>query len=142
MSTKAKNKIVALITLFVLFLTFIPAKSISAESIKATPSISYSAHVQKIGWQPFVNDGELSGTMGRALRLEALKIKVNGDNLGVKYSVHVQNIGWQEYKKDGEIAGTTGKQLRIEAIKIELTGKNASIYIIKHIFKVKDGLVG
>ena len=38
------------------------------------PSVVYSTHVQKIGWQEAVSDGEMAGTEGQALQLEAIKI--------------------------------------------------------------------
>ena len=38
--------------------------------------VNYRAHVQSIGWQDWTKDGALSGTTGRALRVEALQIKL------------------------------------------------------------------
>ena len=40
------------------------------------PSISYSTHVQRIGWQNPVKDGVLAGTEGRSLRMEGVKINL------------------------------------------------------------------
>ena len=37
------------------------------------PLITYSAHVSEIGWQGAVKDGEIAGTTGRNLPLEALR---------------------------------------------------------------------
>ncbi|MCR3760006.1 Ig-like domain-containing protein [Clostridium felsineum] len=84
--------------------------------------ISYDAHVQNIGWQPWVFDGQEAGTNGQALRVEALKIKlVNApEGAQVMYRAHVQNIGWQAWTQDGLEAGTDGQNLRIEAIEIKL----------------------
>ena len=64
----------------------------------------------------------LAGTSGRSLRLEGIKIQVNGDGLegGIEYSTHVQNLGWQDYVSDGVLSGTSGKRLRLEGIKIRL----------------------
>ncbi len=86
--------------------------------------ISYAAHVQNVGWQKYINSGELSGTEGRALRLEALKINlVNAPkDVKVKYRAHVQNIGWQNWESNNSLAGTEGKSLRVEAIQIKLEG--------------------
>jgi uncharacterized protein YjdB len=39
-------------------------------------SIRYSTHVQGIGWQGWVNDGQTAGTTGRGLRVEAIKIEL------------------------------------------------------------------
>ena len=38
--------------------------------------IKYSSHIQNIGWQGNKIDGQLSGTSGQGLRLEALKINL------------------------------------------------------------------
>ena len=83
-------------------------------------------HVQNIGWQNWVKNGEIAGTTGQSLRVEAIRIKLPNDLIGfgdVEYQVHVQNIGWQNWVKNGEIAGTTGQSLRVEAIQIELVDK-------------------
>ena len=85
--------------------------------------VTYSTHVENIGWQGFVKNGEMSGTEGKALRLEAIKIKLeNYPGASIRYSAHIQDIGWQDWKYNGEMAGTEGRALRLEAIKIEATG--------------------
>ncbi|WP_405317240.1 hypothetical protein, partial [Faecalibacillus faecis] len=38
------------------------------------PTVSYRTHIQSIGWQDYKTNGELSGTEGKALRLEGIKI--------------------------------------------------------------------
>ena len=98
------------------------------------PSVSYSTHVQNLGWQSEVKDGVMSGTKGKSLRLEGIKIRVNGDGLsgGIEYSTHVQNLGWQPYVCNGEMAGTKGKSLRLEGIKIRLTGELAKKYSVEY----------
>ncbi|MDD3307068.1 MAG: hypothetical protein PHO29_08230 [Acetobacterium sp.] len=92
--------------------------------------IAYCTHVQNIGWQDFVSDGELSGTQGKGLRLEGIKIRSNIENVGVEYKTHVQNIGWQEFVTDGELSGTEGLSYRLEAIKIDLIGSDVGLYDI------------
>ncbi|MBP1915464.1 uncharacterized protein YjdB [Lederbergia galactosidilyticus] len=93
------------------------------------PIISYSTHIQGIGWQSPVFNGETSGTSGKAKRLEGIKISIdNAKDLDVTYTTHVQGYGWLDYVSDGIVSGTTGKAKRLEAIKIELTGKKAQDY--------------
>lgn len=50
------------------------------------PSVNYDVHVQNVGWQTWASDGELSGTTGKSLRLEALRIAPQGD-VANRYSV-------------------------------------------------------
>lgn len=93
--------------------------------------LNLKAHVQELGWQSTVGDGELCGTTGRALGLEALQMSIAGmEGVGIEYSAHVRDIGWQGTVRDGETAGTTGRNLQIEALKIKLTGSNATKYNI------------
>ena len=102
------------------------------------PSVSYKVQVQKTGWEKsYVSDGTTSGTVGQALRLEAIKIKLtNSDgtdfdttNGGIEYRVHVQKNGWEkEYLANDELSGTVGEAKRLEAIQIRLTGKVADYY--------------
>ena len=100
----------------------------------------YSAHVQNIGWQDEVYNGETIGTVGQGLRMEALKLDLykplySGD---VTYSAHIQNIGWQDWKKDGEISGTVGEKLQMEAVKIKLTGEMKVHYDIYYRAQVQN----
>ena len=90
--------------------------------------ISYMGHVQDIGWMDWKDQGSVSGTEGRDLRLEALKIQLNGLSGGVQYRTHVQNIGWMDWVSDGQVSGTEGQGLRAEAVQIQLTGQAAIDY--------------
>ena len=98
---------------------------VQAENVPAQKlSVMYNSHIQDVGWERdfSVKDGQTSGTSGRALRLEAMKIKLDTtSDIGIKYQTHVAEIGWQGWKQNGELAGTQGRALRLEAIKIELT---------------------
>ena len=96
------------------------------------PTVMYSTHIQNIGWKDYQTQGNISGTFGKSLRLEGLKIKLDtGSYTGsIQYSVHVQNIGWQDFVSNNQLAGTSGKSLRLEAVKIKLTGKIANDYDI------------
>ena len=91
-----------------------------------TVKVVYQAHVAKIGWQKKVEDGALAGTEGKALSIEALKIKLAGlseedqKDSKIIYKTHVQSYGWQKEVENGALAGTTGQGKRIEAIKITL----------------------
>lgn len=93
-----------------------------------TGNINYTTHVQNEGWQSSVDDGDMSGTEGKSLRLEGIKIETGIDGLGVEYATHVQNKGWQGFVADGSMSGTKGESLRLEAIKIQLTGEQAENY--------------
>ena len=91
-------------------------------------SIYYCTHVQNIGWQDWKSDGEIAGTEGQALRLEGIKIEVEGMSNSIQYKTHVQNIGWQNWAADGAMSGTEGQALRLEAIEIQLTGTMTEQY--------------
>ncbi|MHC1684068.1 MAG: S8 family serine peptidase [Clostridiaceae bacterium] len=95
-------------------------------------SVKYQSYIQNIGWQSPIYDGNLTGTQGKGLRIEGLRINLENAPIGakIKYQVHVQNIGWQPWVYDGNFAGTIGKSLRIEAIRIVL--ENAPGYTIAY----------
>ena len=101
----------------------------------APVKISYTTHVQSEGWQDKVKNGAISGTVGKGLRLEAIKIGldnvgINGLSGTVEYRTHVQREGWQDWVKNNELSGTSGKGLRLEAIQIRLTKTLAEKYDI------------
>ncbi|MBK1809941.1 hypothetical protein JHL18_04705 [Clostridium sp. YIM B02505] len=93
--------------------------------------ICYKAHVQNIGWQNYVTEGQVAGTTGQGLRVEAININKGSLIPGarIKYQVHVQNIGWMDYVYDGGDAGTTGRDLRIEAMRMQLEGAPEGYHI-------------
>ncbi|MDO4796590.1 MAG: hypothetical protein Q4A01_01060 [Coriobacteriales bacterium] len=107
-----------------------PGAALTTQSDAATPSVTYRTHVQRIGWQGWRSNGEMSGTSGKSRRLEGINIKL-GDmpvSGGIQYRTHVQRIGWQGWRKDGQMSGTSGKSLRLEAIQIQLYGDMANNY--------------
>ena len=88
--------------------------------------VTYSAHVQNIGWQDWKKDGEISGTVGEKLQMEAVKIKLTGemaDHYDIYYRAQVEELGWLDWVKDGKEAGTTGKGYRLESLEIKLLPK-------------------
>ena len=92
-------------------------------------TVSYRTHVQSIGWQGIVTNGTMSGTSGRAKRLESIEISVAGNsNLGIQYTTHCQSYGWLPWSANGEMNGTEGEAKRLEAIKIQLTGVDKEKY--------------
>jgi len=96
----------------------------------AQPQVSYQTHVQDIGWQGYVSNGEISGTSGQSRRLEAIQIKLQNIDGGIKYSTHVQDYGWMPWSAGDAVSGTSGQSKRLEAIQIKLTGAAADLYDI------------
>ena len=92
-------------------------------------SISYSVHLQNIGWQAAVKDGQVAGTTGQSLRLEGIKINLTGDECSqsnaLSYRTHIQDYGWMDWVQNDVMSGTTGEAKRLEAIEINLTGELA-----------------
>lgn len=100
----------------------------------------HTTHVQNVGWQNWVSDGEMSGTEGWGLRLEGIKIELSDPdkNVGITYSTNVQNVGWQDAVQDGKMSGTEGLGYRLEAIKINLTGTDADQFDIYYQVHAQD----
>lgn len=95
------------------------------------PSVSYKAHVQNKGWRKTKKNGAIGGSVGKSLRLEALRVSVA--NLpcsgGIRYRTYVQGKGWERgWSMDGETSGTVGKARRVEAVRIKLYGELAKRY--------------
>ena len=97
-----------------------------------TPSlthVSFTSHVQNVGWTNPVGVNQVVGTTGRGLRLEALRASISSQITGgIEYRSHVQNIGWQNWVSDNAISGTSGQSLRLEAVQFRLTGNLANHY--------------
>lgn len=102
-----------------------PAKMGSGWQARLGTRVEYQSHVQDIGWQSAVKDGEVGGTTGQAKQMEAIAIalKANEFDGTILFKTHIQDIGWEsDWKTSGEISGTTGQGKRVEAIQIQLTG--------------------
>ena len=103
--------------------------ALEPDVLATTPGfVEAQAHVQNIGWQDWKSNGAMSGTSGRALRLEAIQIQLTGDvatKYDVYYRVHCQNVGWMGWAKNGARAGTAGCSYRLEAMQIKLVPKGA-----------------
>ena len=60
--------------------------------------------------------GEVCGTTGQSLRLEAIEIKANKL---LEAQEHIEQVGWMPVSTGTEIhIGTVGKALRLEAFRI------------------------
>ena len=125
-----KRQILFFYFLFVvtLFFTFQEKTALAAD----VPTINYRTHVQSYGWQSYVSNGSVSGTVGKSKRLEAIEIYVtnipSGMTGGITYRTHVQSYGWQSWVYDGSLSGTSGQSKRLEAIQIKLTGTISNNY--------------
>lgn len=92
--------------------------------------VEYQSHVQDVGWQDWVRDGDVSGTSGQSKRLEAMRFQLVDLAGGIEYRTHVQDIGWMPWVANGALSGTSGQSKRLEAIRIRLTGEAAGSYDI------------
>ena len=119
-----------------------PAPGATTFTFLTTPSLQYCTQVQNIGWQNPVSTGQISGTVGKSLRTEALKINIGnlsaGIDGGVSYSSQIQNIGWQAPVSNGQISGSVGQSLRLEALKINLTGRISQYFDINYASQVQN----
>ena len=108
------------------------ATQLSTTAVSQSPSICYTAHVQRNGWMPEVSNGAMGGTMGKSLRVEDIRIRLDGKDPsvdgGVEYQMHVQKKGWLSWARDGASGGTVGKSLRVEAFRLRLYGAIAEQY--------------
>lgn len=103
----------------------------TANPLIGKASVSYSAHINKSGWQGYKKDGSTAGKASKSTRIEALRVKYSsGVGGSIQYRAYVQTYGWQGWVSDGKNAGTTGQSKRVEAVQIKLTGTAAKYYDI------------
>lgn len=93
-------------------------KELSEES-----HVEYRVHIRNKGWQSWKKDGELAGTTGEELQIEAIQIRLIGEitkEYEVYYKSHVADFGWLGLVKGEELSGTEGMSKRVEALMIGL----------------------
>ncbi|KAB7665193.1 Ig domain-containing protein, partial [Bacillus sp. B1-b2] len=127
-TTMNKRKIFYTFLLLILGLTFY--SHLDKVYANATPSVSYSTHVQDHGWLNYVNDGVPSGTTGQNKRVEALSVALKNAPYsgGISYKTHVENYSWLDSVSNGAISGKPGESKQVEAIQISLTGEMNNYY--------------
>ena len=69
-------------------------------------SVAYRVHIQNVGWQEWKYDGEIAGTTGKSLGIEAIQIKIINKRKkvkmqGIDISCHQGNIDWSAVKSSG-----------------------------------------
>lgn len=135
-----KNSIKKHVALFMSVITVISAilanSNFRAQAAGAT--VWYCVHGQDYGWQATVTNGEIAGTTGRSLRMEAIQVDLSGVSGGVQYRAHTADIGWLNWVTNRQTAGTTGRGLQMEAIQIILTGEASNLYDIYYRAHVGD----
>lgn len=93
-------------------------------------------------WQ---DASKVVGTTGKALSLEALQLKLDGEivsSYDIYYRVHVQNFGWLDWASNGKAAGSEGYAYNIEAIEVRLIKKGDAVpNNVANPYKVNVGLV-
>lgn len=81
----------------------------------------YSAYIDGQGWSDNVSNGEIAGTVGKALPMRSVRISLvnnNGLDFSVRYRASL-NGQWSEYAYDGEVLDTFEWKY-FEALQIEL----------------------
>ena len=79
--------------------------------------------MQNEGWTDWVYDGDVAGTEGKSLRIEAVEVElVKKPEASVSGAAHVQDYGWMRAVRDGAQMGVVGQQKRLEAFNLELCG--------------------
>lgn len=104
------------------------------------PFLRYNAHVANIGWQPKLTQGQIAGTVGRGLQVEALDIAVLDERLSgwLQSRAHIQQLGWSAWQNGDTRLGTTGRALQIEALQFRLTQQLAVKYDVSYRVHVQN----
>jgi len=87
-------------------------------------SVEYRAHVENIGWQGMKYNGQMAGTQGQHLRIEAITMGLynNPNKDFIVYNVYLPDYGgWQHRSENGQQAGSTGLSEPITALWIDIT---------------------
>ncbi len=96
------------------------------------------AHVSEIGWQDAVENGDMIGTTGQNLGIEAYSVDSSIYGVQIRFSSYTDAAGWQDYVTDGETSGRTGINTPLQAVKMELAGSNKEYYHLYYRTHVSD----
>ena len=79
-------------------------------------NLVYRAYCQTYGWKEWVDDGEVTGTVGEGKRMEAVQFDMKSQ---ITAQCHCQSYGDMNPVAPGNIAGTVAESKRMEAIKLD-----------------------
>ena len=91
--------------------------------------LRYMVYVQKKGWTAWTNSGKRAGTVGKNLRVEAIRIELTGElakHYSVVYSTYMQTYkAKQGWVNDGAVAGSPGDGKRVQEIQIKIVSRDS-----------------
>lgn len=83
--------------------------------------IEYRTHLADTGWQDWVGNAQISGTVGEGKAVQAVEIKLTGQaeqNYDVYYRIMSKSMGWLGWTENGTTAGTTGLNVPATAVQV------------------------
>lgn len=117
----------------------VEAAATKAARATTKPSIEYRVQVQDHAWMPWVNEGEMAGTVGESRRMETLQVRmINCEGVSLKFYAHVQDIGDMWFTDKDEYVGTVAQSKRVEAIAITSEGLKEKGYKLQYRVQVQD----
>ena len=98
--------------------------------------LNYATHVSYVGWTKDVGQNSISGTTGRSLSVEAIRIsksiyQSDGSTIKLYCSSKSSNDPWSTttpMTSDKQICGTTGQTKPLNGIKLSLDENDSGIY--------------
>lgn len=98
------------------------------------PLVRAQPNVTSIGWNPWVNTGQIIGTVRRGLPLNGINLTLSNLPVsgGIEANAHLSHVGWVGYKSSSSTWGNPGAGTPFEAIQIRLTGTLASQYDVSY----------
>ena len=112
---------------------------------QAAAQLHGEAHVQNKGWVKEIVDKSghvVLGTTGESLRVEALRVQLQGIDGAVIGRAHVQDEGWRPWTTKGQDIGTTGLSRRVEAIRLKLSGAPEGYHLYYRVHAQNKGWLG
>lgn len=98
------------------------------------PGVKYQVHMAGVGWGPWVQNGQIAGTIGESRRIEAIRFDLidKGDlDIYLHGNPQLENEGWTGFVPELEICGTVGESRKLEGIQLQLIGNDADKYSVQ-----------
>ena len=83
-------------------------------------TLSYRSYIGNVGWQNWVNNGQISGDVN-GLGIQGIELILNDSsqkNYRISYRVYIKGYGWQSWKENGQTAGEINSGKIIEALQV------------------------
>lgn len=85
-------------------------------------------NVERLGWQPYVNEWDVGGSTGQSLNIYAFKVLYDGPGV-LRISAYFDGLGWIPEVTGDQQVGNENQRRGLRALRITLSGVPSNYHV-------------